>query len=610
VANRFYFAWVDPNETTFVEGTHKRQDEDVFEIAIEHAEGEFAGLTIVIRNPKVGLLSPGRKVWAWLSWEDDAGTTHPLFFGRLVAIPSNINQEVVTFQFLARPADYFDLKEALAETLRVAPYWDPVFVAPDRADDPDVVLEARSAIWHIDRVTHDVTISDLLTGEDTLEDFTGDEIPYDSVAISLKEQPARAVQIIAEVHWTQAHKGSGIKLYQNESFGPCANLALESVWPKTDASLGGGWTVQLGRTRNDVDHIATVNRSVTAVPAEGGQAATLTSSLPVPEPNNFKKYLTAAKEETGVEGASSSSSGFYLALPIINVDLTLKYVAAREFTEVIQFQVSSDVQPVITLAGEEDVPILSLTGADVGLPVPGSLTPPLHNATSRSYFPTNRGRTSIEYLLNIARATLMLKSRAVEIVFHVPFERAIALNCRKSARMHDPRIPGGEASGKIIRYVIRTNGDTGEMIGEITLAASVGTGGAQVADAGTPTYVEEGYVDVGYQEYANQIVVLGTSDVGYKVPTTEPNDDGLRFPVGKSNMFVEDPHVTVPVYVEPSLHGVLPDDIQSTVLAVANAQEAALEFTLVNLTDGKFTTVYELETTTLKIPSGVNLGGL
>ena len=80
----FFFAWVDAG-TAFDPGTHNREDEKVVRWRVEHLEGEFATLSIDIRNPRIGLLNAGRKLWAWLAW-DNAGTSVPLFFGRLVAL--------------------------------------------------------------------------------------------------------------------------------------------------------------------------------------------------------------------------------------------------------------------------------------------------------------------------------------------------------------------------------------------------------------------------------------------------------------------------------------------------------------------------------------------
>ncbi len=157
----FFFAWVDAGETFGVE--HERFDEAVFSLEISQQEGEFAAATVDVVNPKIGLLNAGRKRWAWLAWDSgDTPGVVPLFFGRLVGLPQDLQAEVVRLEFIARPADYAARQAALAPALKVAPWWDPVFIATDHLDDPDAWLEARAARWHIDRVTHAVSISDIL----------------------------------------------------------------------------------------------------------------------------------------------------------------------------------------------------------------------------------------------------------------------------------------------------------------------------------------------------------------------------------------------------------------------------------------------------------------
>ena len=57
----FYFAWVDSTETTFT-AAHKREDEQILSIKIDHAEGDFPSCDIEIKNPRIGLLAPARKI--------------------------------------------------------------------------------------------------------------------------------------------------------------------------------------------------------------------------------------------------------------------------------------------------------------------------------------------------------------------------------------------------------------------------------------------------------------------------------------------------------------------------------------------------------------------
>src|SRR5262245_51636919 len=153
-----YFAWIDPDEVVFLPG-HMRWDESVFSFSLKQDEGDPASLTAVVRRPRneygdpIGLLGPGRKIWAWFAFDCGAGNLIK-FRGRLVGIPTSIFEELVTLEFVARPFDVVAQKEALAATLRVLPYYDEVMIDKDRRDDPEVVLEGYPAIWHYDRETH------------------------------------------------------------------------------------------------------------------------------------------------------------------------------------------------------------------------------------------------------------------------------------------------------------------------------------------------------------------------------------------------------------------------------------------------------------------------
>jgi hypothetical protein len=128
-------AWADPAETTFVEATHAREDEDVFAFELSQSEGDFAQLTVTLRNPRVGLLRADRKQWAWFSARMPGESVVPLFFGRLIGVPSNIFAELVTLDFVARPADFNARKAALAESLKELPYWDPIFIDEARRNE-------------------------------------------------------------------------------------------------------------------------------------------------------------------------------------------------------------------------------------------------------------------------------------------------------------------------------------------------------------------------------------------------------------------------------------------------------------------------------------------
>ena len=157
----------------------------------------------------------------------------------------------------------------------------------------------------------------------------------------------------------------------------------------------------------------------------------------------------------------------------------------------------------------------------------------------RSYFPIERGQWSIENLIARARARLLIRSRAAEVSFECSFERAINLSCRKNAIIYDSRLPGGNALGKIVRYRISADGTTGTMIGGVTIGCAVGRGNVLAPSPGTPIYVDDGYVDVGYQHYELMVIPLASNDIGYSLPLDAPLDDNLTFPLRKSDVVVK-----------------------------------------------------------------------
>jgi hypothetical protein len=625
MAGPFYFAWVSPSETTFDAAVHNREDEDVFGFTVEHSEGDFAGLEIEIRNPRVGLLAPARKVHAFLSY--DTGTEiKPLFRGRLVGIPDDINQEIVRLQFTARPDDYAAQKAALANTLRVLPYCDPVFISKDKWDDPDAVLEARSELWHIDRVTGELTTSDLLVGEDGNEDFFDSDVPYDSVSVHLNQTPLRTVTMDAEVGWSQRDSGT-LPIYYNSSFTSFLADSVAEEWPKAGANLGGGWAVTLGYASSNIDNIPSdafhtdINLPAPSDPIPEDQ--TVIEPPPPPPRNTVGRpipggwvFILIHQEIQGKSSATEASlrvreEGIIIPLVTVYGTLVVRYDADRNRKEHLRFTLQADTQPIITLPGEDEVLNLSISGNDVGKDVAGEF--PIGSSRRRSYFPTARGLKSIEYLICLARAHLILRSRTVEVTFECSFERAIELSCRKNARVFDGRLPGGSALGKVIKYRFSADGDTGKLIGTGTIGCAIGFGGAVSVSSGSPTYVAVSYVETGYQFYEDQVEVLPAGDIGYTIPIDAPNDDGLVFPL-----------TVVPFLAGPQFHladlsagafeGTVdlsnPDGSHAAKTAIdtiLKAKRCHLGFTIAPVNGQTFDNAYDITLTELVVPKMIDL---
>jgi hypothetical protein len=477
----FHFAWVNSSQTTFTNAM-KREDEEVLGFEINHDEGDFATLRLEIRNPRIGLLNVGRKRWGWFAVD---GT--PLFFGRLVGLPDEINDDLVSLTFVARPLDYQTKKSAVAATMKEVEYFDPLFISLDRQAEPDSVLEARPKVWCIDRVTHAITASHITLGEDGTIDFGG-SMYEDSVRCSFAGSPQQKVVITATVSWNQygvgviRHKWGSIKTYTGDG--------LLADWPKAGQKVGAGWTVKASKAKDKWSSLNNVN--------------------------------IGTDEETSYRLYYYNITGW----------VDFQYDAEREYKEVATFTMSSNVQEILTETGDEE-PITLAVNGEADAPVDAGATIPIGDLRRRAYFSTERGNKSVAYLANIAASKLLASARCVEVSFDLPFSFAADLSLRKSGRIEDARLPGGEATGKIKSYSISGDGETGSFGCSVKLACSPGYGGVASTDDGTPSYVADGYVS-NYQTMVGATTTIITDpDTGQPAMTivnfdqTVINDDGL-----------------------------------------------------------------------------------
>lgn len=627
-----YFAWVDPS-TAFNPTVHNVEDESIVSFRVRHAENDFASLTLIVRNPKIGLLATGRKVWAWLSYDFGSGP-EALFFGRLIGIPNSIFQEVVTLQFIARPLDFQEQKDALAATLRDLPYYDPVFVDETRRLDPDVVLEARTELWHIDRLTHELTLSDILSGEDGLETFTSAQHLYDNLQLQLGEPPLRAVYVDGSVSWDQVYSAGGLSVFEDKPFD-VPTKALATAWPKSGASLGGGWFVEVGSARTSVDNVKEVTTQGSYRSEDGNQTGSQSSTEPTPFPapairivSEAKTSMTVAFKKGDTASSSAEAKGIILASPIkVYGTLRLRYEANRKRLEHSVFTVYANVQAIVTLPEDTEVEYLGINGVDVSqnVVVGDDATKPLPFPEQATYFATARGRQSIEYLLLRARARLASRARTVQVTAGITMARAADLSCRKSATIEDDRIPGGTATGKVIAYEFGVDGPAGRLDGVVTIACAIGYGDTITTATGTPDYVNAGYVDQPYQSVTGEVVAVGVGDLGYTPPVAVNGDDGLRFPLSVYSAFNEFPHVayegSLPnlkklfkwlptswtsqgkTVTDTTATGNLVEQIEE----LYKAHKTKLVMKLYPVAGSQFETGYTLDVTPLELPKGIDL---
>ena len=636
----FYFAWVDKTDSIFSETEHAVEDEQVFALSIQHAEGDFPSLDIDVRNPRIGLLASTRKQWAWLSYRKTNGDVVPLFFGRLVGVPQEMQDEIVRLSFVARPADYEDQRATLAESLKVFPFWDPVFFTDEEQADPDSVLEGYSALWHIDRVTHVVSTSDILVGEDAQLDFPKADVFYDSVAVGYSESPARRAVVEATVQWGQTGSGSidvtqqiiaafeaetpteiysvGGEVRPHEgAINIVGGDSLIDNWPKFGSRIGGGWTVGASGASviGDTPLSPTLTGSVAEYQAIKSWQIFHNAGHTISAPlrtifDRSPGFIVEVQDETEnwpypeLESAFAHGDINILWVPIwqIAASMKLQWEATRDRTEVMSFEMLADVQPLLTDADEEETIRLTIGPADVD--------DYIADVRSDKYFSTDRGLSSLEHLLVRARAHLLARARAVDISFEIPFEKGLDLSCRRSASIIDDRIPGGGAVGKVKAYELAADGGSGQLSCALTIGCSVGRAGSISASDGTPEYVEEGYVDAGYQTYTDKVTVLTTtaeSSLGYTLNAYSANDDGANlFAIGRDYVT----GLTVDGGLTRQQEAATAGSRASTSVEVVdkiNGYETTVTLTMRPVTGGPFEATVAPTVTGLKVPRTIDL---
>jgi len=545
---------------------HNRFDEEIVSVDISHEEGGFASLKVTVRNPAVGLLAPGRNLWCWLSWDSawtpDGGAAPnlvPLFNGRLVGVPRLQAEEIVELEFIARPDDFIAQKAALTDELSVLPWYDPVWLTQNVNED--TVLESYSALWHIDRVSLGLSISDIVQGEDGIIDIGESQAIYDAFSLSYGQPPLNSVAVSGTVNWSQQADGildvtgplvrafsdAGSPLgnhpfatspsttyggslgfgYRISGGGALIAImngdGLFSDWPKPGTSIGGGWTLS---TENDAGGtpLCFIHEATFLKLGTNYNVRFFGNTVP-PD-----KGTTTDQTNVNVFLNKGTSSALTAAFPVTNfkIRMYLQFKADRKRTETVNAVLTAGVQQVVSDTTEGDRETVSFSSDFVAQGIDPGGEVPIGSLAHKSYFQTARGAASFEYLLLAARAKLRARARAVDVTFAVNWTDAIGLGLglRNSVMLSDRRLPGGVVTGKVKSYRLLVA--EGVMKGEFTLGCTVGTGDPATPEIGINSYVEDDYTD-DYQVVAGGQIEIVPSEIAYQsLDDFVVSDDGLN----------------------------------------------------------------------------------
>jgi hypothetical protein len=606
----------------FDAGVHLVEDLKIVSLDIEQHEGDFATLHADVRNPAVGLIAPTSKWWCWLSWDRGDGTIVPLFHGRLVGIPRNLTDEVVTLEFVARPADYAEQKAALAADLQVAPYWDPLWLQ-NGIDNPDTVLEARSALWHIDRVSLEVTASDILEAEDGT--IAVDEAGhfYDSLRLGYSEPALVSVTVSATVEWQQQGEGEvdltdaivNAFAAQGSPFewpvvGSYTGDGLLSAWPKAESGLGGGWSLAADAIAVAADW-QPIGRYQVRYSAKGGSLTT--SMLPAETQTKFRDEGRASLSpfENPEVGGITALSGYedwlvQFSLSPVYVNFLARYVADRHRSETVFFTLAADVQSLLVDPNGSDSQVVTLSSAFLEQPIDQDGGLPIGDVRRNAFFPTDRGQAALQYLIVMAAAKLRAKARAVEISFDAPWLPFAEISCRQAILLTDRRLPGGQAGGKVKSYRLHADGE-GNHSANVTFGCAIGRGIALPDPAAGEHDYSDDYAD-DYDQVVGGGIAVVPGELHYTSldGTFAIDDDGVDLfdmtpgHVIQSLQVIDGPNAQRAAIDEAAV--MVGDPVQGLA-----SHPTVVDLLLVPVVGGDFVTEYAVTVSNLVIPKTIDL---
>ncbi|GLQ53593.1 hypothetical protein [Devosia nitrariae] len=538
-----FLAYVESDAVLFDWQLHTDIDNDGFGWSLSHEEGEVATLAIEREQSGWAIMSPGHPRHGILSVSETGEPQDAvvIFRGRMVGVPSDFFGLTQRIEFEGAPANLREIGGVEAGTvdgalitycrqhLASAPETCHLLEDTD-PNDPTSYLLARSAVFHVDPVTHEVSISDLIHGDRVvgLADHHFHDLEEQPSAMLLEgETPVSAARCTFKVDWTQEAKGICDIASYFQDFASMTPDLLENAGGEFPAGLIGdapGWT--LGKSL-----VTTTDVHWMYGPFLSGRIFEVTYAGNDPETGYFETI------DNHREMVQLGCWGYRFE----TVQLEYSYSQAR--VEEVHVVVGMDIQDVPATTRELDLgeigvgDIFSDPGSVPYAPGPYSAgdrvrlggvvyectedhvstsfdqkpegfqqvflgpTPPGYSwhpywnwvpsrapmrVSQSSFADTDAGRQVIAHLVGRCRKQLLLRSRSLVISARYLWADAKEVTLRDSVRMSVPWHDGTsrEIVGKVVALEKSWDGEIGAVI-TVTIAVAMGTDadGSTNADA-------------------------------------------------------------------------------------------------------------------------------
>lgn len=551
---KFYFAWCH-EEDHFDPQIHAREDESLFSLEILGQEATYPTACVQLVNPRCGLLNPARQQWAFISGDRGQGV-ELLFRGRVLSIPEHIDGETLKILFIAEPTDAQEILLHLHQTLKEAPFWDPLFIQEDHQENPFESLEARAALYCWSRTAAKVTLSDYFRGQEKL--VLKENFFRDSLKISRTATPLAAIEVTLTAEWIQRYEGrTDISRLLRAKFpegliNTLTGQSLEKGWWRRGERMGrsGYWVAQSELREIQPKYTGALNLYPAHSKPFWMSPYDPLNETKKPQIKRFKRSWYLPKLVLGWHYRQRRRENLHFKLE--QKTQTVAYEAPRTRKLHLHLQnlmLAEDFHPwkpdwvysrgyrVIEkgLVYEclrthhspkcftEDLAKWRCLGKQPDIPL---------EKGRGSFFLTDRGRQAFEHALEIAQAHLAATARAITLKVEAPLETLWDISCDHTLEIEDPRLPGGKAQGKVIAYALKVEGKTGRHWAQVSLGISVGAQDhpPQVTREASLHYVDGDYMEAGTYQLESKAWRASPSGFVYEGWGDQISHRGYHYP--------------------------------------------------------------------------------
>lgn len=455
---------------------------EIFNLEICEEENHFPVAILLV---KAGELLPPLEAEGII--QDSLGNIH--FKGLLMGAPSKVEGDFAHIKLISKPLHFMKSLENLQRKSRRAPYWDPLWINPDKHNDFQEIQEVRTASLYCDRKTCHLSWSDWFEGSETLD--LEDNIFEDSLFLKVKRQPLEACSVKVHVNWIQQERGvanlapSLRKAFPHSRVSTYTKNSLIQKWPESRKRIGksGVWIIKsdLKPYYPKLPFLPRFSRTITFGEDEESRTSyrlerfwfkpilwvgwsyqqrrreTLTFTLPhsvqtlSPGPGKHKSLEFTLHNIYPDPNAYPWRPDSYYPIDAKVIVKNIIYECVVDHFSSMSFNKDS-----------ENWRFLKTFAA------------PLDRPERSSFFLTERGQVAAEHAMERAKVELAQSARALEVTFEGPWEALKDITTDMSLILTDPHLPGERIKGKFTKWIFIARGQTGEKLVRITLLCAIG----------------------------------------------------------------------------------------------------------------------------------------